>query len=87
MPVAVVVETGHSTAFWALFYLAQIEPAEVSLRFVLRSKVNSSPNEVRLVCQMLRLIFLPFFDSSQGFSSGGRTVLPVIGDRTAKQLQ
>ncbi|GBL88077.1 hypothetical protein AVEN_133728-1 [Araneus ventricosus] len=39
-----------------LFHLAQIEPAEVSFRFVLRSKTNSSPNELRLVCQMLRSI-------------------------------
>ncbi|GBM56944.1 hypothetical protein AVEN_82435-1 [Araneus ventricosus] len=30
----------------ALFHLAQIEPAEVSFRFVLRSKTNSPPNVV-----------------------------------------
>ncbi|GBM16730.1 hypothetical protein AVEN_171455-1 [Araneus ventricosus] len=30
----------------ALLHLAHIEPAEVSFRLVLRSKTNSSPNEV-----------------------------------------
>ncbi|GBM68514.1 hypothetical protein AVEN_158088-1 [Araneus ventricosus] len=65
MPVAVVMETGYSTAFWgvkerAVFHLAQTEPAEVSFRFVLRSETDSSPNEVRLVCQMLQLILYPF---------------------------
>ncbi|GBN66817.1 hypothetical protein AVEN_138900-1 [Araneus ventricosus] len=44
----------------ALFHLAHIEPAEVSFRFILRSKTNSSPNKVRLVCQMLRLILYTF---------------------------
>ncbi|GBO25641.1 hypothetical protein AVEN_4601-1 [Araneus ventricosus] len=44
----------------ALFDLTQIEWAEVSFRFVLQSKTNSSPNEVRLVCQTLRLILYPF---------------------------
>ncbi|GBN54896.1 hypothetical protein AVEN_250944-1 [Araneus ventricosus] len=44
----------------ALFHLAQTEPAEVSFRSVLRSKTNSSPNGVRLVRQMLRLILYPF---------------------------
>ncbi|GBM66619.1 hypothetical protein AVEN_109026-1 [Araneus ventricosus] len=29
-----------------LFHLAKVEPAEVSFRLVLRSKTNSSPNEV-----------------------------------------
>ncbi|GBM25301.1 hypothetical protein AVEN_45928-1 [Araneus ventricosus] len=43
-----------------LFHLTQIEPAEVLFRFVLGSKTNSSPKEVRLVCQMLRLILYPF---------------------------
>ncbi|GBM01823.1 hypothetical protein AVEN_205481-1 [Araneus ventricosus] len=32
----------------ALFHLEQIEPTEVSFRFVLRSKTNSSPNECAL---------------------------------------
>ncbi|GBM97370.1 hypothetical protein AVEN_161996-1 [Araneus ventricosus] len=44
----------------ASFRLAQIESVEVSFRFVLRSKTNSSHNDVRLVCQMLRFILYPF---------------------------
>ncbi|GBM39083.1 hypothetical protein AVEN_190222-1 [Araneus ventricosus] len=86
MPVAGVMETGYSTAFWGVgksFISFGADRTDGNLVSLCTTVENDfSPYQVCLVRQMLLILtrLPPFFDSStcgnpvQSFSPGGRTV-------------